>query len=96
MDLYCTQSSYTEHALSQVYRELSSGDLIKTLGQTFWKLAIWHRGAYWKDEFTIVPAGLEMKNSELQKREFIKAHTCKHIYTIVMTVTWFTEDHTQQ
>lgn len=37
-----------------------------------------------------------MKNSELQKREFIKAHTCKHIYTIVMTVTCFTGDHTKQ
>lgn len=37
-----------------------------------------------------------MKNSELQKREFIKAHTCKHIDTIVMTVTCFPGEHSSK
>lgn len=37
-----------------------------------------------------------MKNSELPKREFIKAHTCKHIYTIMMTVTCFPGTHSSK
>lgn len=80
IDLHCTLSFYTEHALSRVYKQLSQGDLIKIhLAQYFWQLAIWHRGAYQKDVFTNVLAVFGMKNPEIWKWELTDVQTCKHI-----------------
>lgn len=59
------------------------GAFLRGLNQNTWsnifEVSIQRRGAYWKDEFTIVPAGLEMKNSELQ-RENLSRHTHANTY----------------